>query len=29
MSIEEFARGVMFGISIFNAVLKQVLENKN
>lgn len=29
MTIEEFARGVMFGISIFNAVLKQVLENKN
>lgn len=29
MIIEEFARGVIFGISIFNAVLKQMLENKN
>ncbi|VIG08630.1 Uncharacterised protein [Clostridioides difficile] len=29
MTIEEFTRGVMFGISIFNAVFKKVLENKN
>ncbi|CEP85333.1 Uncharacterised protein [[Clostridium] sordellii] len=29
MTIEEFTRGVMFGISIFNVVLKKVLENKN
>ncbi|OMK47535.1 Hypothetical protein IB136_0399 [Clostridioides difficile] len=28
MTIEEFTSGVMFGISIFSAVLKQVLENK-
>ena len=28
MRIEEFTSGVMFGISIFSTVLKQVLENK-
>ncbi len=28
MTIEEFTSGVMFGISIFSTVLKQVLENK-